>query len=58
MSSYIVKYRYNKPGSGSGTTSSLTVNADSEIVALELAKNQAQIKHPNYEVAVIEIKKR
>lgn len=58
MSTYNVKYSYNKPGSGSKSTSSFTVNADSEIVALELAKGQAQNKHSGYEVVIIELKKR
>ncbi|CDQ12145.1 protein of unknown function [Acidithiobacillus ferrivorans] len=58
MSTYNVKYKYNKPGSVNGTTSRFAVNADSEIVALELAKGQAQNKHPGYEVVILELKKR
>ena len=52
------KYRYNKPGSGGGTTTTFIVHADSENEALFLAKNQAQDKHPEYEITIIEIGKR
>jgi hypothetical protein len=58
MNTYNVKYRYNRPGSGSGTTTSFTVRADSDVVALDLAKGQAKNKHPGYEVTIIELQKR
>lgn len=58
MNTYNVKYKYNKPGSRSGTITSFTVRADSDIVALELAKGQSQNKHPGYEVTIMELKKR
>ena len=58
MHSYSVKYKYNKPGSGSGTTTTFTVRANSEAIAYQLAKNQAENKHPGYQVTILEIKER
>lgn len=58
MNTYIVKYRYNRPGSLSGTIATFTVRADSDGVAFSLGKDQVRNKHPGYEITMIEIRKR
>lgn len=57
MSEFNVKYKYHKSGSSGGATSSFRVKADSDTVALDIARGIAQSKHPNYEVVITEVKK-
>lgn len=54
MKTYKVKYSFSKPGSNSRNTGYLTVKAETQRVALELAKTQVEYKHPGYQVSVLE----
>ena len=55
MISYTVSYKYNKPGSRSGSTTSLCVRAGSEEMALILAIGQAENKHPGYDITILKL---
>lgn len=58
MSKYKCKYQFIKPGSGSGNTSYIEVDADSDIVAIELAKGNAQNRHKGYEINILGVDKK
>lgn len=58
QNTFWAKYYYQREGSGSKHTTSIDVKAESELVAIELAKMQAAAKHPGCNVVILEIKKK